>query len=43
VSTVERTEVRQVGRSAPRRDAAEKLRGQAQFAGDIVLHRMLHG
>ena len=33
----------QVGRSAPRRDAAEKLRGEAQFAGDIVLPRMLHG
>jgi CO/xanthine dehydrogenase Mo-binding subunit len=43
VSTLERSAVRQVGRSAPRRDAAEKLRGQAQFAGDIVLHRMLHG
>jgi CO/xanthine dehydrogenase Mo-binding subunit len=33
----------QVGRSAPRRDASEKLRGEAQFAGDIVLPRMLHG
>jgi CO/xanthine dehydrogenase Mo-binding subunit len=33
----------QVGRSAPRRDAAEKLRGRAEFAGDIVVPRMLHG
>ena len=32
-----------VGRSVPRRDAGEKLRGQAQFAGDIVVPRMLHG
>jgi CO/xanthine dehydrogenase Mo-binding subunit len=32
-----------VGRSAPRRDASEKLRGEAQFAGDVVLPRMLHG
>ncbi len=33
----------QVGRSAPRRDAREKLRGQAQFVGDMLLPRMLHG
>ncbi len=33
----------QVGRSAPRRDAGEKLRGRAQFAGDIAVPRMLHG
>jgi CO/xanthine dehydrogenase Mo-binding subunit len=33
----------QVGRSVPRRDAAEKLRGRAQFAGDVVLPHMLHG
>jgi CO/xanthine dehydrogenase Mo-binding subunit len=32
-----------VGRSVPRRDAREKLRGKAQFAGDIVVPRMLHG
>lgn len=32
-----------VGQSAPRRDAEEKLRGKAQFAGDIVVPRMLHG
>ena len=33
----------QVGRSVARRDAAEKLRGRAQFAGDLVLPHMLHG
>lgn len=32
-----------VGRSVARVDAGEKLRGQAQFAGDVVLPRMLHG
>ena len=32
-----------VGRSVARRDAAEKLRGQALFAGDIVVPRMAHG
>ncbi|MDH5280777.1 MAG: xanthine dehydrogenase subunit D, partial [Thermoleophilia bacterium] len=32
-----------VGRSVPRRDADEKLRGKAQFAGDILVPRMLHG
>jgi CO/xanthine dehydrogenase Mo-binding subunit len=33
----------QVGRSAPRRDAHEKLSGQAQFVGDMLVPRMLHG
>jgi CO/xanthine dehydrogenase Mo-binding subunit len=33
----------QVGVSHPRRDAAEKLRGQAQFVGDMLVPRMLHG
>ena len=32
-----------VGTSAPRIDAGEKLRGQAQFVGDLALPRMLHG
>jgi len=32
-----------IGISAPRADAAEKLRGAAQFAGDLVAPRMLHG
>jgi CO/xanthine dehydrogenase Mo-binding subunit len=32
-----------IGRSVPRHDAGEKLRGKAQFAGDIVVPRMLHG
>ncbi len=33
----------QVGRSVPRRDAVEKLRGRAEFVGDLSLPRMLHG
>ncbi len=32
-----------IGRSQPRRDAHEKLRGQAQFVGDMLVPRMLHG
>ena len=32
-----------VGQSAPRRDAHEKLRGAAEFVGDIVAPRMTHG
>ncbi len=32
-----------VVQSVARRDAGEKLRGQAQFAGDIVVPHMLHG
>jgi CO/xanthine dehydrogenase Mo-binding subunit len=45
VTTLERprTVGPQVGRSAPRRDGAEKVRGQAEFAGDIVVPHMLHG
>jgi CO/xanthine dehydrogenase Mo-binding subunit len=33
----------QVGVSKPRRDAHEKLRGQAEFVGDMLVPRMLHG
>ena len=33
----------QVGRSIARVDAGEKLRGQAQFVGDIAVPHMLHG
>jgi CO/xanthine dehydrogenase Mo-binding subunit len=33
----------QVGRSLSRVDAGEKLRGEAQFVGDISLPHMLHG
>lgn len=32
-----------VGRSERRKDAAPKIRGQAEFAGDINLPRMVHG
>jgi len=45
VTTIERPRLgaAQVGRSVARRDAAEKLRGRAQFAGDLVLPQMVHG
>lgn len=33
----------QVGRSIPRVDAAEKIRGEAEYVGDLVVPRMLHG
>ena len=33
----------QVGVSHPRRDAREKLRGKAQFVGDMLVPRMLYG
>ena len=33
----------QVGRSVPRADAREKLRGEAEFTGDLIVPRMLHG
>jgi CO/xanthine dehydrogenase Mo-binding subunit len=32
-----------IGRSERRKDAAEKIRGRAQFSGDINVPRMLHG
>jgi CO/xanthine dehydrogenase Mo-binding subunit len=41
--TVETITRGSVGVSHPRRDAREKLRGQAQFVGDLVVPRMLHG
>jgi CO/xanthine dehydrogenase Mo-binding subunit len=45
VSRLEEVEVGRgaIGRSVPRRDAHEKLRGKAQFAGDIVVPRMAYG
>jgi CO/xanthine dehydrogenase Mo-binding subunit len=43
VTVAERPRLTQVGRSAPRSDAKEKLRGQAEFVGDLVVPRMLHG
>ena len=43
-TTLKETPTRsQIGRSQPRRDAREKLRGEAQFAGDILVPRMLYG
>jgi len=32
-----------IGRSEPRKDAGEKIRGRARFSGDINVPRMLHG
>ena len=33
----------QVGRSVQRLDGREKLRGEAEFVGDMVVPRMLYG
>ena len=33
----------EVGRSVDRRDADAKMRGEAEFAGDVDVPRMLHG
>ena len=43
MTVVERPRLAHVGRPVARRDAGEKLRGQAQFVGDLVLRRMLQG
>jgi CO/xanthine dehydrogenase Mo-binding subunit len=43
VTTLDSVTQTQIGRSQPRLDAAEKLRGRAQFAGDLLVPRMLHG
>jgi CO/xanthine dehydrogenase Mo-binding subunit len=43
VRVVETPTRTQIGRSHPRRDAHEKLRGRAEFVGDLVVPRMLHG
>src|SRR5438128_8630185 len=43
MTVVERRPLTHVGRSVPRRDAHEKLRGAAQFVGDFVVPRMVHG
>lgn len=42
-TTVPGGTLERVGRSENRKDAAEKIRGRAQFAGDINVPRMLHG
>jgi CO/xanthine dehydrogenase Mo-binding subunit len=43
MSILERVELREVGVSKPRKDAGEKLRGQAQYVGDMEMAGMLHG
>ena len=42
MKVVEET-IERVGRSSRRKDAADKIRGRARFAGDINVPRMLHG
>ncbi|MGH2910600.1 MAG: xanthine dehydrogenase family protein molybdopterin-binding subunit [Solirubrobacteraceae bacterium] len=39
----ERSGLREVGVSRPRKDAREKLTGQAQYVGDMEMAGMLHG
>ena len=43
VSVEQRVAAVEVGVSRPRKDAAEKLRGQAQYVGDMEMAGMLHG
>jgi CO/xanthine dehydrogenase Mo-binding subunit len=43
MSVVERAPPVEVGVSKPRKDAGEKLRGQAQYVGDMEVAGMLHG
>jgi CO/xanthine dehydrogenase Mo-binding subunit len=43
VSVEQRVGALEVGVSRPRKDAAEKLRGQAQYVGDMEMAGMLHG
>jgi CO/xanthine dehydrogenase Mo-binding subunit len=43
LTVIERSALREVGVSRPRKDAREKLSGQAQFVGDMEMAGMLHG
>jgi CO/xanthine dehydrogenase Mo-binding subunit len=43
LTVIERSTLREVGFSRPRKDAHEKLSGQAQFVGDMEIAGMLHG
>jgi CO/xanthine dehydrogenase Mo-binding subunit len=43
MSILERAPLVEVGVSKPRKDAGEKLRGQAQYVGDMEVAGMLHG
>jgi CO/xanthine dehydrogenase Mo-binding subunit len=43
LTVLERQSLRQVGVSRPRKDAREKLRGEAQYVGDVEMAGMLHG
>jgi CO/xanthine dehydrogenase Mo-binding subunit len=43
LTVIERSVLREVGVSRPRKDAHEKLSGEAQFVGDMEMAGMLHG
>ncbi len=43
MTVIERPALREVGTSRPRKDAREKLSGEAQFVGDMEVAGMLHG
>ncbi len=43
MTVIERSALREVGVSKPRKDAHEKLVGEAQFVGDMEMAGMLHG
>ena len=43
MTVIERVALREVGVSRPRKDAREKLAGQAQYVGDMEMAGMLHG
>lgn len=43
MTVIERRALREVGISRPRKDAREKLSGEAQFVGDMEMAGMLHG
>lgn len=43
MTVIERPTLREVGTSRPRKDAREKLSGEAQFVGDMEVAGMLHG
>jgi CO/xanthine dehydrogenase Mo-binding subunit len=43
LTVIERAALREVGVSRPRKDAREKLSGEAQFVGDMEIAGMLHG
>ncbi len=43
MTVIERAALREIGISRPRKDAGEKLSGQAEYVGDMEMAGMLHG